>query len=628
MLQPTMIFDGTYRIEREIGHGGTGVVYLAYHLRLQKYVVIKQIRSQFVGSMALRNEADILKKLHHPYLPQVYDFLQSGQDVYTVIDYIPGQGLDVLIEQHQAFPEKTLVRWLRQLLEVLDYLHGQNPPIIHSDIKPGNIILTPQGNMCLIDFNISLVGVEAGKVSGYTSFYAAPEQARLAQARIHGDRSRIRLDPRIDLYSLAATFYALITGSAPGERGPVRPLQQAAAGRYTPDFLAILDKAMAWNPEHRYRSAKKMLGALERLRRKDKRYRSYVALQAVSWVTAGLLLAGGVYCMLRGVQATDLERYRLVYRQLTQAVQTGNDALIQQRGEALLQEDAYQGILERSPQDHSAILHAVGDCYYNQEQYAVAAEYYTQALETAEAEDPSRPTYFEDAAICLSMAGDTAGAEDVLQQARAAGVDTARQDLIAAAIARQENRTQECVQAVQRVLQSDQKELCARACLIAAENAAELTEKIQWLEQADGYARSRQTLRQLGAAYMQQVSLATRSSEKQDACQKALSCYEALCQQAYPAVEDSINLAVAQLTAGQIAESIATLEALQRDYPDDYRIEMNLAFAYEAKGDQAQASQYGSSALRHWRQTPELDREPESSEAIQNLLELQNQLGF
>src|SRR5699024_7431845 len=97
---------------------------------------------------------------------------------------------------------------------------------------------------------------------------------------------------------------------------------------------------------------------------------------------------------------------------------------------------------------------------------------------------------------------------------------------------------------------------------------------------------------------------------------------------AYPAVEDFINLAVTQLTAGQIQESIATLETLQREYPNDYRIEMNLAFAYEAKGDMAQASQYGSSALRRWKQTPELDREPENSEAIQNLLELQNKLGF
>lgn len=623
-----MIFDGTYRIEREIGRGGTGVVYLAYHTRLQKYVAIKQICSQFMGSMAFRNEADILKKLHHPYLPQVYDFLQSGQDVYTVIDYIPGQGLDVLIEQHQTFPEKTLVRWLRQLLEVLEYLHGQNPPIIHSDIKPGNIILTPQGNMCLIDFNISLVGIEAGKVSGYTSFYAAPEQTRLAQTRRRGGSSRIRLDPRIDLYSLAATFYALITGGAPGEQQAVRPLRQVAAGRYTSDFLAILDKAMAWNPEQRYRSAKKMLVAVERLKRKDKRYRNYVVLQAVSWISAGVLLAGGVYCMLRGVQATDLERYRLVYRQLTQAVQAGNDALVQQRGEVLLQEEAYQSILQQSPQDHSAILHAVGDCYYNQEQYEMAASYYTQALETAEAADVSRSIYFEDAAICLSMAGDTVGAEEVLQQARVAGVDTVRQDLIAAAIAQQENRGQACLQAVQRVLQSNQKELCARACLIAAQNAAEPLEKIRWLEQADGYLRSRQTLRLLGAVYMQQASQATRPSEKQNACKKALSYYEALCQRAYPAVEDFINLAVTQLTAGQIQESIATLETLQREYPDDYRIEMNLAFAYEAKGDMAQASQYGSSALRRWKQTPELDREPENSEAIQNLLELQNKLGF
>lgn len=623
-----MFFDDTYRIEREIGHGGTGVVYLAYHTRLQKYVVIKQIRSQLTGTMALRNEADILKKLHHPYLPQVYDFLQIGQDVYTIIDYIPGQGLDVLIEQHRTFPEKTLVRWLRQLLEVLDYLHGQNPPIIHSDIKPGNIILTPQGNMCLIDFNISLVGAKTGKVAGYTSFYAAPEQARLAQAKLLGNQSRICLDPRIDLYSLAATFYALITGSAPGNPLPVRPLRQIASGRYTQEFLTILDKAMEPLPERRYRSARKMLVALDRLKRQDKRYQTYVALQVTSWIASALLLTGGLYSILRGMKTADLEQYRLVYRQLTQAVQAGNDELILQRGMALLQSENYQNILEQSPQDHSAILHAVGDCYYNKEQYTSAANYYQEALDQAEPDDPSLERYFEDAAIAFAMSGNTIQAGNLLQEAQKAGLDTERQELIKAAIAQKDGRTEECLFAVQKVLHSTDQALCSRACLIAADAVENTEQQIEWLEKADDYARSRQILRRLGAAYMQQAGAETRSSEIQKATQKALLCYEELCEEGYPSEEDVINLGVAQLTANEISESIRTLESLQQEYPNDYRIEMNLAFAYERKGDSSQASRYGSSALRHWRETSTTDREPESSENIQNLLELQKRLGF
>lgn len=628
MLQSTMFFGDTYRVERQIGHGGTGAVYLAYHTRLQKYVVIKQIHSGCSGELASRREADILKKLHHPYLPQVYDFLQYGQDVYTVIDFIPGQDLDGLMARHTPFPEKTLMRWLRQLLEVLDYLHGQNPPIIHSDIKPGNVILTPQGNICLIDFNISLVGLQAGKVAGYTSYYAAPEQTRLAQTMVRGGTSRIRLDPRTDLYSLAATFYALITGAPPGLNQPVQPLRQAAAGRYSPEFLAILDKAMEPMPERRYPSAKKMLAALDRLKRQDKRYRTYVILQAATWLSAALLLTGGVYCILRGVQTANLERYRLVYRQLTQAVESGDDDLVLRRGESLLQSESYGRILDQSPQDHSAILHTVGDCYYNREQYATAAEYYREALDTAQADDPMRSLYFEDAAICLAMAGDTEGAQSVLSRAEGAGLDNQRLELIRAAIAARENRTEDCMTAVQGVLDSADKSLCARACLVAADAVSDPAQAISWLEKADGYARTRQTLRRLGAAYMEQAARTDRPAEVQSWCGKALSCYEALCAEAYPSVEDRINLGVVQLTAGQTGESIRTLESLLHQDPDDYRVEMNLAFAYDAQGDTATAARYGSSALRHWQQTPDTDRAPESSDEIQNLLALQSKLNF
>lgn len=622
-----MFFGDTYQVERQIGSGGTGSVYLAYHTRLQKYVVIKKIHSDCPQELASRREADILKKLHHPYLPQVYDFLQYGQDVYTVIDFIPGRDLETFVGQ-QSFPEKTLLRWLRQLLEVLDYLHGQNPPIIHSDIKPGNIILTPQGNICLIDFNISLVGVQAGKIAGYTSYYAAPEQARLAQTMVGGGTSRIRLDPRIDLYSLAATFYALITGAPPGQSGPVCPLRQAAAGRYTLEFLAILDKAMAPAPEHRYHSARKMLAALDRLKRQDKRYRTYVALQALTWLTAAMLLTGGVYCILRGVRTANLERYRLLYRQLTLAVQSGDDELILRRGESLLQGERYQRILQQSPQDHSAILHAIGDCYYNQEQYAAAAEYYEEALENAAPDDPARSVYFEDAAIGLAMAGNTTQARTVLTRAQAAGMDNAALQLITAAIAAQESRTEDCLAAVEQVLSSSDGALCARACLLAAQVSQDSTQKISWLERADAFARTRQTLRELGAAYMEQASRAGNQSSVQSWCRKALSCYETLCGEAYATVEDRINLGVVQLTAGQTGESIRTLESLLQQAPDDYRIEMNLAFAYDVQGEEETAAGYGSRALRHWQQTPETDRAPETSDEIQNLLALQRKLNF
>ena len=156
MLTANVILNETYQIIRPIGKGGMGVVYLAYHLRLQKYVVVKRIAQNITGRLSARTEADILKNLHHPNLPQVYDFVQEGSSVYTVIDYIDGEDLGSYIRSGYVFSEQELVRWMRQLAQALEYLHSRTPPVLHMDIKPGNIMIDRQGNAVLIDFNISL----------------------------------------------------------------------------------------------------------------------------------------------------------------------------------------------------------------------------------------------------------------------------------------------------------------------------------------------------------------------------------------------------------------------------------------------------------------------------------------
>ena len=93
MLKPGDIIDDLYRIDEQIGQGGAGIIYLGYHLRLHKQIVIKKIKDNFIGKIQERSEADILKQLHHPYLPQVYDFVQKDNEVFTVMDYIQGKDL-------------------------------------------------------------------------------------------------------------------------------------------------------------------------------------------------------------------------------------------------------------------------------------------------------------------------------------------------------------------------------------------------------------------------------------------------------------------------------------------------------------------------------------------------------
>ena len=169
-------FGDTYEVIGEIGHGAGGIVYKAYHKRLRQEVVLKKIRQSGVSEKIGRKEADILKKLHNSYLPQVLDFLTAGDgSIYTVMSFVPGKTLKELMEQGVVFSRSQLVHCGMQLCSALHYLHSQNPPVIHGDIEPSNIMLTPEGNICLIDFNIAFY-LDAETILGCTEGYTSPEK--------------------------------------------------------------------------------------------------------------------------------------------------------------------------------------------------------------------------------------------------------------------------------------------------------------------------------------------------------------------------------------------------------------------------------------------------------------------
>ncbi len=173
------ILENTYEIIEEIGSGGGGVVYKARHLRLQTDVVVKKMKDEVRGKLKSRQEADILKNLKHPYLPRVYDFIETEDGVYTVMDFIHGVTLLEALRKHGKYTEKQVRKWAGQLGEALDYLHSQKPAIIHSDIKPANIMLTQDDNVCLIDFNIALaMGGTMESSVGISAGFSPPEQYR------------------------------------------------------------------------------------------------------------------------------------------------------------------------------------------------------------------------------------------------------------------------------------------------------------------------------------------------------------------------------------------------------------------------------------------------------------------
>lgn len=203
--------QGRYRLERVLGCGGMGAVYLATDLRLGAKVAVKENLDMTSESrQQFETEARLLATLRHPHLPRVQDFFLADGRQYLVMDYIAGESLEDLVTRRGPLPPSEAVRWLLQIMEAVRYLHSQNPPIIHRDIKPANIKLGTDGRAYLVDFGIAKM-LRAGSrtqagARAVTPGYSPPEQYGTAPT-----------DQRSDIYSLGATLYFAVTGMVPPE---------------------------------------------------------------------------------------------------------------------------------------------------------------------------------------------------------------------------------------------------------------------------------------------------------------------------------------------------------------------------------------------------------------------------
>lgn len=355
------VIASTYEILQQIGSGGGGVVYLGRHLRLKKQIVLKAYkRTDSTKPATLSREVDALKNLSHTCIPQVYDYVEEDETVYSVMEYIEGESLDKPLKRGERFSQPQVIAWACQLLEALCYLHSRPPyGILHSDIKPANIMLTPQGDIRLIDFNIALALGERGAVRvGFSRGYASPEHYGIAYAppsarvvsaetqlpmmdpntqlptspdtHLSGGSSTtggaMLLDVRSDIYSLGATLYHLLTGRRPAQDADaVEPISPQEA---SPAVAEIIRKAMEADPNRRYQSAEEMLRTFETLRRNDprtKRLRRWS--RAAAAVLAVLFLMGGASALVGSKQMERREeRERIAAETARQAVEAVSGA--------------------------------------------------------------------------------------------------------------------------------------------------------------------------------------------------------------------------------------------------------------------------------------------------------------
>ncbi len=602
------ILNGTYQVIENIGKGGTGVIYKAYHMRLKKYVVVKLLDGAKISREKLRVEVDILKRLRHMYLPQVYDFLEVGNQVYTVMDYIEGKDLEHYLKEGYVFRESVLILWLKQLCQVLDYLHSQKPPVYHSDIKPANIMITPEGNVCLIDFNISLgSGYQAG-ILGLSQWYAAPEQYAKAELfTSHQDSSGIQLDGRMDIYSLGASFYTLMTKRLPERsREKFIPLSRFRLP-YSSAFINIVEKAMEERPRKRYRSAADMGKALDFMYKMDSGYRMLNRTGWLIWALCGGIFVSGVLSGIYGWQEMGRESYRKDYSAFYRSAQRYEDQDTLSMGIEILNDGRYRGILEANPEDKAEILYVIGNVYYGMEDYASAEEYYQEA-----GEEKGSPVYYRDQALAAARQGKISQAQRIIQKAEEDGLEDKELLLAKQEIAFEQEDMETVRELALSLENSGDKEIAAYSCILAAKAYGSLQDydsQAAYLEKAYSLGSDKRCLRELGSAYLEAAGKAGLSSEKLY-LRRALECYQRLEKSYAVSYRDQMNLAVIWEELGEYAQAQSQLEDLEEKYPEDYQIPMHMAYVLLKQGEKSQepekfyqdAAEYYSQARSVYRQ--------------------------
>jgi serine/threonine protein kinase/Tol biopolymer transport system component len=263
-LEKDILLHNRYRIVEILGQGGMGSVYRAVDENLGVVVAIKEnLFTTDEYARQFRLEAVILANLRHPNLPRVSDhFVLGEQGQYLVMDFIEGEDLRNRMERYGMLPEDDAVHIGAAMCDALAYLHTRKPPILHRDIKPGNVKITPDGHIFLVDFGLAKVYQSASQPTttgarAMTPGYSPPEQYGTA-----------RTDPRTDIYSLGATLYAAMSGVIP-EDGLARAMDNAQLTplrkrnpKVSRRLAAAIERAMAVDPSDRFQTAEEFKVAL------------------------------------------------------------------------------------------------------------------------------------------------------------------------------------------------------------------------------------------------------------------------------------------------------------------------------------------------------------------------------
>ncbi|MBI5359800.1 MAG: tetratricopeptide repeat protein [Planctomycetes bacterium] len=322
---------GRYTLEKELGQGGMGIVYLAFDPSLKRHVALKIITSTDKEMLErFQREARAAARLKHPNIAQVYEIGVADKQNFYTMDYIEGTSLEKLIETGEQLDFKYIAHIIYQVAMALNYAHDQK--IIHRDIKPANILINEEGSAYIVDFGLAkqLTGLDrsltmSGSTVG-TPDYMSPEQAT-------GDKD---IDPRSDIFSLGATLFHCITGKLPfdGEHiydifskilNEEAPAPSSIVRTVPKDLETICLKCMAKEPAKRYQSTMELAMDIQRFLNGEPvlaRRSSFIGKvlfrakknkpAAIGITSAVLLLLGaGIFLLISHLRAAQkIEEYR------------------------------------------------------------------------------------------------------------------------------------------------------------------------------------------------------------------------------------------------------------------------------------------------------------------------------
>jgi len=248
-----------------VGQGGMGAVYRAEDLRLEgRQCAVKEVQLEAEASFAAQareqfhREASVLARLDHPNLPKVSDYFSEGERDYLVMDFVAGRNLKEIMDearrQGRFLEEKQVLAWADQLCDALEYLHSQDPPILHRDVKPANIRLTPGGTLKLVDFGlVKLLAPDDSRTITILQGRGTIQYTPLEQ--YGGDTGHT--DVRSDIYSLGATLYHLLTNQPPADvkqrflQPDSLPPPHSLNPRLSPRIERAILRALEMHPDRR-----------------------------------------------------------------------------------------------------------------------------------------------------------------------------------------------------------------------------------------------------------------------------------------------------------------------------------------------------------------------------------------